>query len=357
MIVDEPESETAPVSGATLTRDEARVTVHGVPDVPGTSLEIFSRIAARKIAVDMIVQNVGQAGRADISFSVPVDELRATLEALREAAGTIGVERITHDDNVSKVSVVGLGMARQTGVAHRMFRALADAGVNLQMITTSEIKISAMVARDAAQNALRIVHGQFALEQKPDDAKSWAQIRAERVERTDMATLVSRLRDDALEELTLTGIAMVDDQALVTLRGVPDQPGFAADMFDAIGQAGIFVDMIVQGIDGKDDRTSISLTVKEKELADCLAVAEQLAQKHGLDDYSGTEKIAKLTVSGIGLRSHTSVGTVMFRALAAAEINVLMINTSELQVNAVVASAHAEAGLNALKQAFAESLQ
>lgn len=356
MIVAEAESETAPVSGATLTRDEARVTVHGVPDVPGTSLEIFSRIAARKIAVDMVVQNVGVDGRTDISFSVPVGELRATLEAVREAAGTIGVERITHDDQVSKVSVVGLGMARQTGVAHRMFRALANAGVNIHMITTSEIKISALVSRDQAQVALRTVHGIFELNVKPNDAKSWEQIRAERSQRADVEVLVSRLRDDALEELTLTGIAMTDDQALVTLRGVPDKPGFAADMFDAIGAADIFVDMIVQGIDGRDDRTSISLTVQERDLEACLKVAKSLAEEHQLDDFSGTPHIAKLTVSGIGLRSHTSVGTVMFKALADIGVNVLMINTSELQVNAVVDATRAKEGLEALKKAFAGSL-
>jgi aspartate kinase len=356
MIVKEPESESAAVSGATLTRDEARVTVHGVPDVPGTSLEIFSRIAARKIAVDMVVQNVGREGRTDISFSVPVGELRATLEAVREAAGSIGVERITHDDQVSKVSVVGLGMAKQTGVAHQMFRALADADVNIQMITTSEIKISALVGRDAAQKALRTVHGVFSLDHRPDDAKSWAQIRAERSEKADMEVLVSRLRDDALEELTLTGIAMVDDQALVTLRGVPDQPGFAADMFDAIGGAGIFVDMIVQGIDGRDDRTSISLTVREQDLDACLKVAGSLASRYGLDEISGTAHIAKLSVSGIGLRSHTHVGTVMFRALAEIGVNVLMINTSELQVNAVVDATRAKEGLQALRNAFASSL-
>jgi aspartate kinase len=356
MIVAENESDSAAVSGATLTRDEARVTIHGVPDVPGTSLEIFSGIAARKIAVDMIVQNVGKHGRADISFSVPVGELRATLEAIRESAGRIGVESITHDDNVSKVSVVGLGMARQTGVAHRMFRALADAGVNIQMITTSEIKISAMVAREQAQTALRTVHSVFNLDTRPEDAKSWAQIRASRIERTDVETLVSRLRDDALEELTLTGIAMVDDQALVTLRGVPDRPGFAAEMFDAIGKAGIFVDMIVQGVDDRDDRTSISLTVRENQLDECLQVAKQLAQVHRLDEVYGTKNIAKLTVSGIGLRSHTSVGTIMFRALAEAGINVLMINTSELQVNVVVDANNAANGLTALKQAFATAL-
>src|SRR5262249_51640369 len=158
MIVAEPERPDLPVSGAAITKDEARITVQGVTDKPGTSLEIFSRIAAKNISVDMIVQNVGESGRADISFTVPKDELHTALEALREAAKIVGAEGITSDDSVAKISVVGLGMAKQTGVAQKMFRSLADAGINIQMITTSEIKISVLVSRDRAQEALRIVH-------------------------------------------------------------------------------------------------------------------------------------------------------------------------------------------------------
>ena len=98
------------------------------------------------------------------------------------------------------------------------------------------------------------------------------------------------------------------------------------------------------------------MTVQEKDLDACLKVARELAQRHKLDDVSGTKHIAKLTVSGIGLRSHTSVGTVMFKALADIGVNVLMINTSELQVNAVVDAARAKEGLEALRAAFAASL-
>ncbi|MCO6453752.1 MAG: aspartate kinase, partial [Pirellulaceae bacterium] len=157
MIVDQPEYPDQPVCGAALTRNEARVTVLGVPDVPGTSLAIFSRIADRKITVDMIVQNVGELGLADISFTVPKDELELTLEAVHEAAAILGAQGVTSDDNVAKVSAVGLGMERQAGVADRMFRALAEANINIHMITTSEIKISVLVERDDAQRALRAV--------------------------------------------------------------------------------------------------------------------------------------------------------------------------------------------------------
>lgn len=173
MIVNDAESPSVAVTGAALTRNEARITIQGVPDTPGTSYEIFKRLDDRKITVDMIVQNVGQDNRADISFTVPNEELPAALEAIAEASGKVGATGFTHDDKVAKVSVVGLGMAKQTGVAQKMFRAIADAGINIQMITTSEIKISVLVDRQSSQTALRAVHQIFGLHRRPDDAASW----------------------------------------------------------------------------------------------------------------------------------------------------------------------------------------
>ncbi len=357
MIVAQAESETAAVGGATLTRQEARVTVLGVPDVPGTSLNLFSRIASRKITVDMIVQNIGSNGRADLSFTVPASELKATLEAASEAAKELGALGVTHDPEVSKVSVVGLGMSRQSGVAHRMFRALADANINIHMITTSEIKISALVPREHAQNALKAVHQAFDLNVKPSDAKTREQVRISREKTTDMDQVIARLREDELEELTLTGISLDPDQARVTLMGVPDSPGVAADVFQAVGEAGIFVDMIVQGYDGHEGTASISFTVKQSDLAKSLEVAGKLAKRHGVANVTSQKNMAKLSVSGIGLRSHTSVGTVMFQTLANAGINVLMINTSELQVNVVVDGKDGENAVKQLRSAFAANLR
>ncbi|MCO8121918.1 aspartate kinase [Stieleria sp. TO1_6] len=356
MIVTERESATAPVSGAAMTPDEARVTVLGVPDVPGMSLQVFSAIAEKKIAVDMVVQNVGDGGKADISFTVRRDELQPTLQTLEPIIAAIGAEGITHDDNVSKVSVVGANMADQAGVASEMFRALAGADVNIQMITTSEIKISALVPRDQAATALRAVHQAFRLHEKPADAKSWNQIKADRESGVEVETLISRLRDDALEALTLTGISVVENQARVTLLGVPDRPGIAADMFERIGAAGISVDMIVQGFDGEDGSTSVSFTVDESALEQSLAVAKQIATAHGMRGVQGVADIAKVTVSGIGLRSHTHVATLLFETLSATDTNIEMIGTSELQVNAVISSDAAAKAKSGLEKVFADSL-
>ncbi len=167
MIVAEPESASRAVCGAALVKDEARITIEGVPDKPGISHAIFARIAKRNIAVDMIVQNMGAHGKADISFTVPRDDVPTTLEAAREAVAELGASGVSHDDNVAKLSVVGLGMARQTGVATKFFQALGDAGVNMETITTSEIKISVLVARDQATTALRAVHAAFGLDKEP----------------------------------------------------------------------------------------------------------------------------------------------------------------------------------------------
>ncbi len=146
------------VTGAALARDEARITILGVPDRPGVVRTIFGAIAAANIVVDMIVQNVATDGVTEVSFTVAKDDLEQTLGVAEEAAKAVGATGVTHDAEVAKVSVVGLGMRTHTGVAREMFDALAEAGINIQMITTSEIKISVLVARESAAEALRVVH-------------------------------------------------------------------------------------------------------------------------------------------------------------------------------------------------------
>jgi aspartate kinase len=166
-IVDEREAERlgAPVTGAALAKDEARITIRGVPDRPGVVHAIFRTIAAAKIVVDMIVQNVSRGGKTEVSFTVAKGDLPETLRAAEAAAREIGATSVTHDAEVAKVSVVGLGMRTHTGVATTLFQVLARAGINIQMITTSEIKISVLVDRSSAAAALRVAHQAFALEQ------------------------------------------------------------------------------------------------------------------------------------------------------------------------------------------------
>lgn len=355
MITPQSESPEQPVGGAALVKNEARVTILGVPDRPGTSLAIFSKIAAKAISVDMIVQNVGEDGIADLSFTVYRDDLPATLEAAQEAARDLGAEGISHDDDVAKVSVVGLGMARQTGVARRMFRALADAGINMHMISTSEIKISALIDRDSGIAALRTVHDAFELEKRPEGSDDLdALLVAAAHQASDAVAVVARLQK--MEELTIDDIALDDSQARLTISGVADQPGIAADIFDAIADRGIFVDMIVQSF-GRQGKANLSFTVPQAQYAASMELLKGLADPLNCGPVTGSREVAKLSVSGIGLRSHTAVAIRMFSCLSKAGINVEMISTSEVRVNVVVDGAHGQRALNCLQTAFADALK
>jgi len=358
MITALPEADDQAVGGAALAKNEARVTILGVPDKPGTSLEIFSKIAGKAISVDMIVQNVGADGIADISFSVLTDDLRQTLKAVEAAAVELAAEGVAHDDAVAKVSVVGLGMAEQTGVARRMFRALADAQVNILMITTSEIKISVLVARDEAVSALRAVHQAFGLHQAPQTAANvLAQPAVKRnggKQASDAVAVVARLQK--MEELTIDDIALDETQARLTVSNVADQPGIAAAVFEAVADGGIFVDMIVQSY-GREGKAKLSFTVPQSQYQQCLDLLKALADRLHCGPISGSPQVAKLSVSGIGLRSHTEVAIRTFRCLAAAGINVDMISTSEVRVNVVVDGKHGKKALACLQEVFKDARQ
>jgi aspartate kinase len=350
LIVADPESFQRPVTGAALVKSEARVTVRGVPDRPGTSLGIFARVAERNVTVDMIVQNIGAEGKADISFTVLPEDLPATTEALEEACLALGAEGYSQEQDVAKVSVVGLGMARQTGVAQRMFRALADEGVNIEVITTSEIKISVLVAKDQAQTALRAVHKAFELETLPPDApRDVTAAAAIRGNGRDAVLIIERLRN--MEELTIEDITLDDTQARVTISDIPDQPGVAAGIFDGLSAGEIFVDMIVQS-EARDGEASLSFTVPQSALEKSLKTAREVSRKVGCGEVTSSPRVAKLSVSGIGMRSHTGVAIRTFEALAQAGINLEMINTSEVRLNVVVDGAQGRAGLAALQAAF-----
>ncbi len=350
-----PESPDQAVGGAALAKDEARVTILGVPDKPGTSLLIFSMIAAKAISVDMIVQNVGAAGIADLSFTVPRDELKATLAAAEAACRELGAEGVTCGDDVAKVSVVGLGMAKQTGVAQRMFRALADAGINILMITTSEIKISALVDRAQGVDALRAVHAAFQLDQQPAvrEDEQLGQATPDHTAR-DAVAVVARLQK--MEELTIDDIALDDSQARLTISGVADRPGIAASLFDAVAGDGIFVDMIVQSY-GRQGKAKLSFTVPRSQYEQALELVRKLAEGAGCGPVSGSASVAKLSISGIGLRSHTEVAIRTFACLSDAGINIDMISTSEVRLNVVVDSQHAQDALAAIERVFADARQ
>ncbi|HWE35107.1 MAG TPA: aspartate kinase [Isosphaeraceae bacterium] len=340
----------ASVTGAALARDEARITVTGVPDRPGVVHTIFRTIAEANVVVDMIVQNVSTAGTTEVSFTVAAGDLAETLLVAEAAAEAVGATGVVHDAGVAKVSVVGLGMRTHTGVATAMFEALADADINIQMITTSEIKISALVDRASAVPALRAVHRAFGLERPVLDLPAnFAPRRAASAAPTpENGGATPTKPAGGMEDLVISGVELDDRQAGVTLRGVPDRPGIAAQVFRAIAKADVLVDMIVQNA-GRGGETLLSFTVPASQAER----ARQAAAEAGIPDASIEPAVAKLSVLGVGMRTHTGVATRMFGALAERGINIALINTSEVRINVATDVARGREGLDCLRRAFA----
>ncbi len=158
--------EKAVVSGVAAQRDEAKVTVHGVPDKPGIAYAILGPIADAGINVDVIVQNVSHDGTTDLSFTLNRGDLKRAMKMLNDQVKpAINCKAITGDDRMAKVSIVGLGMRSHAGIAASMFRTLAEEGINIQMISTSEIKISVVIDEKYAELAVRVLHKAFELDQ------------------------------------------------------------------------------------------------------------------------------------------------------------------------------------------------
>ena len=157
--------EKAVVSGIAFDRNEARINVKGVPDKPGIAYQILGPVADANIEVDMIIQNMGESGTTDFSFTVPRGEYQKALTILRDVQTHVGAAKVDGDDKIAKVSIIGVGMRSHTGIASTMFRTLAEEGINIQMISTSEIKVSVLIDEKYLELAVRVLHKAFGLDQ------------------------------------------------------------------------------------------------------------------------------------------------------------------------------------------------
>ncbi len=348
------------VCGAAMVRDEARINLDGVPDQPGVSHRVFSAIAEKNIVVDMIAQNVGSAGRAAIGFTVLRNDLPATLAILRPLAGELAA-RVYHDEEVSKVSVVGTGMRTHSGVAERMFAALAAEDINLKMITTGDIKISVLVDKLDGTRALRAVHQAFQLHEPrpgaglagPGNASDFRPRPAVLVEETSGNDLAQRTQQlTSMEEIVVSNVLLNTEEGRITIFDLPNRPGNCSRVFQAVAAGGIVVDMIVQNLSSKD-RAELSFSVPRSDLGRAEARTREVVQS--IDPATrvlADADIARLFVLGVGMRTHTGVARRMFGALAQRGINISMINTSEVCVSAVVDRSRGEGALAGLKEAF-----
>lgn len=353
--------QNVPVVGAALVKDESRINLEGVPDEPGVSHRIFTAIAKENIVVDMIVQNVGTAGKASIGFTVQRNELQAALAVLHPIVSSMNAN-ISFDDSVSKVSIIGTGMRTHTGVAERMFASLSEAEVNMQMITTSDIKISVLVSRNDGTKALRAVHSSFELDQPRAGAglpvtiehKTPFENKPVKPVASSPATDIQKISQQlaGMEEILVSDVLLDTDQGRITIENLPDLPGYCSKVFQAVAEAGIVVDMIVQNL-SEPGKAHLSFSVPLAELERAHRFTNDMVHKLAPETVVSAEsEIATLYVLGIGMRTHTGVAQRMFGALAAKNINISMINTSEVRVSVVVDREHGETALECLKEAF-----
>lgn len=356
LICPEADDDGPIATGLALVKDEVRVSLCDIPDRPGVMSLIFSKMGQRKIPIDMVVQDIASEGLAQVSFTVPQNDLAETLTAAAEAVAELGAGMVQHGTNVAKVSSVGTGMRHHTGVAATMFQALATQGISIDMITTGDIKISCLVDRSRCQDALIAVHDEFKLHEEsavapPVGWESLPQTTLSHHSRDELErNVVSRLSH--MEDIVVSEVLLDTDQSRVTVRNLPDEPGVAAKIFTAVAEGGVMVDMIVQNISQRG-HANLSFTVLRKDLDSCLLLVREVLEPWCDAVLSFERDIAKLSVMGIGLRSHTGVGERMFHALASTSVNIQMVSTSEIRISAVVSTADGPRALDALLKTFA----
>jgi aspartate kinase len=376
-----------PTCGVALAADEARIVLERVPDQPGVSHRIFSALAGANIAVDMIGQSIGTAGKATIGFTVIQAEVERTKKTLAPIVAELGAVLNT-TEKVSKVSVVGAGMRSVTGVALRMFEALAADNVNLKMITTGDIKISVLIEEETltpeqeaesagsekikkahleskkalrGRKALRAVHKAFGLGEPRAGAGlptngvpniTYAPRPVPLVPMTPEAREQAVARLDGMEDVLVSGVHVNIDVSLLTIHDLPDVPGNCAQIFRAVADGGILVDMIVQNITGPTV-AELSFTVPKKDSAKAQKLVQhELAKLSSRCSVDAKANIAVVYVLGVGMRTHTGVARTMFGALAARNINIELINTSEVCIGVVIEANRSTEAEKALKEAF-----
>ncbi|MFN4067078.1 MAG: aspartate kinase [Thermosynechococcus sp.] len=325
-----------PVDGVALDTDQAKVALLRVADRPGIAAQLFGELARQNLDVDLIIQSIHEGQTNDIAFTVQKSVLKQA-EAVAVAFYPRLNPRVEETDvlvdaDIAKVSITGAGMIGRPGVAAQMFSALAAAGINLQMISTSEINVSCTVAAADAGRAIAVLSQTFDVEP---------------------TTTVSQAVPDAP---AVRGVALDPKQARIAIRDVPDRPGMAAAIFQTLADAAISVDMIIQsqrsrplgGVMTRD----IAFTVASADAEQAVELLKRVQTQLGYGDILVDTAIAKVSIVGVGMIQRPGIAARMFAALARENINIQMIATSEIRVSCVVAESEGVRALRAVHTAF-----
>jgi aspartate kinase len=324
-----------PVDAVEFAAHQAKIAILRVPDRAGIAGQLFGAISTQGIDVDLIVQSIHAGNVNDIAFTVN-DRMTTRTQAVVEAIvprlddKSIASKAETMvEPNITKVSISGAGMIGRPGVAAQMFATLAKAGVNIQMISTSEVKVSCVVAAEDGDVAIAALCREFEISTS-----------------TTAATLPAQSENLP----AVRGVALDLKLARLAVRQVPDRPGMAAELFGILAKHNISMDTIIQSqrtniIQGIATR-DIAFTVAQADAADAKRLLDAAAPELGCGEVIVDEAIAKVSIVGAGMISQPGVAAQMFDSLAAAGINIQTIATSEIKISCVVAQ---DRGIEALK--------
>jgi aspartate kinase len=351
-----------PVDGVELDADQARIALLRVPDRPGIAARLFGEIARQGLDVDLIVQSIHEGNSNDIAFTVTTSLLKqieavttAIAPVLRSHPDPKSVEaEVMVQPQIAKVSIDGAGMIGRPGVAAQMFSTLAAAGINIQMISTSEVKVSCVIDASDGDRAVAALREAF-------------EVSEERVllDKEEVKTQNSKLKSQnaaahhaplSVRTPPVRGVALDLNQARLAVLQVPDRPGLAAKLFGLLARENISVDTIIQSqrcrlVDGVPKR-DIVCTVAQMDAPAAKQILERAASEYSWGEVMVDTAIAKVSVVGAGMVGQPGVAAKMFAALAQQQINIQMIATSEIKISCVVAQEQAVAALQAIHAAF-----
>lgn len=343
-----------PVDSVESDTDQAKVALLRVPDRPGVAARLFGEIARQDVDVDLIIQSIHEGNTNDIAFTVftsilPKAEAVAAAIApvLRSHKSTPTEEaEVMVQQNIAKVSIAGAGMIGRPGVAAKMFATLAAAGVNIQMISTSEIKVSCVIAAQECDRAVA------ALRQAFEIAEIGKIVDDEEVGRTGAITPSPHHPTTP----PVRGVALDMNQARLAIRQVQDRPGTAAKLFGLLADNNISVDMIIQSqrchiVNGVPMR-DIAFTVARMDAEAAQKMLQAKADEYGWGEVALDQAIAKVSIVGAGMVGQPGVAAKMFEALAQHNINIQMIATSEIKISCVVAQEEGVKALQVIHAAF-----
>lgn len=351
-----------PVDDVEFDTDQARVALLRVPDKPGVAARLFGEISRQKVDVDLIIQSIHEGNSNDIAFTVTTPILKraeavaaAIAPALRSQSHPNSDEaEVMIEQYIAKVSIAGAGMIGRPGVAAKMFATLAEAGVNIQMISTSEVKVSCVVDAADCDRAVAALRQAFEI---PEDQRIGGQGDQGTKGETEQNLLSSLTPNSQLTTPPpVRGVALDMNQARLAIRQVPDRPGMAARLFGLLAQHNVSVDMIIQSqrcriVDGIP-RRDIAFTVSRIDGENTQKMLTQVAAELGWGEVVLDNAIAKVSIVGAGMVGQPGIAAQMFDALAQNQINIQMIATSEIKISCVVAQEQGVKALQAIHTAF-----